>query len=644
MLHFLCIFLFYESIQASYHSEKITVEKSIEKNNIENKSKSFLESNNDFHQEQSSNERSKNSNQDLNLQNEQIHIDDDSAEEIHVNSTGDYSVGAESKPNFTSTQSVESTAQSTFQKFKNKTTYDKSQSMDTRSLPLEQESVPKVQKSILLQLLKNEQQEKIKITPDKDTSSQPSTSNVNHTLKRPILDYSPYKSQLKIAKTSKHLTNQSDPEPNFLNISVQLYSDTTQKYKQKMLNFMIHHVIFTSHVHSFIDENFVNLFLYEKKIPTITKKLHHILDLINQKIIEIQTDLLQYDNLKNVFMKGYIKRNLVGNEIFCSLCMTETSSKIFFIDHTDFLSDYYINIKNIEFTYMNLFTIEKHAREFFSDYISLFRDYKSFRVIFSSNFRSFYQIFHEKISVTKNQKISLKEQCTKITAQMIHEQLHKFLTLHLYSKILLLPEFHSLVYFLSGKNVLFFGTDNQKFPILFFYLLSLNLFFDSVCYNHEIDDLLTGGLEIHVQKFLLSTISFTLRLLFIRPLINFLYIPEINQIKYYFLVFNIFKYEIDRITGKELNVQYLCLLNEYMCVAFANHFDTSSIRFVDALKNTHRSITVSNKDLWYPCKCLLDFKIFLNILFKTNHQLALSNKERSEIQSLHFLNILSNIL
>lgn len=383
-----------------------------------------------------------------------------------------------------------------------------------------------------------------------------------------------------------------------------------------------------------LNEHFINMFFYQKDKDSIHKNIQSLVKIVERNIKEIEETLIILEFTEKKDKKLHTNWSAINHNILCSLCADNKKISTLSSCKMKNIDNYMENIEFMSYSSLREYFEYNRIDTFFTEYITLFKSFKSFKVLFSSEFRNFYEEIFQLAICQRKKNVFQKSYGPKVTLDLFHEQLHIFLETQFHSKILIFPEFHSLVFKISKKNVIYRELNNQTSLIIYFIFLSINLFFDSVCYNHPIDDLLTGDVDETEQRFLLSTISFTLRTLFIFPLLSYLDISRTSIARYHFLTFHIFRTEIDHFLKIENHSVSLYFKNCNMSIILAYNYQITANYFLNFVRYAH-ILQGTRKNILCASREIKNFKTFLKCLRIQNHPIMQSHEIKNEKLNIH---------
>lgn len=184
--------------------------------------------------------------------------------------------------------------------------------------------------------------------------------------------------------------------------------------------------------------------------------------------------------------------------------------------------------------------------DFFNDLLKIsskiFDNFSFPESLFQINFcHSARIILEETYNFIENHQLRTAKE---IKIAYLHREYHRFIENCIPTKVQLLPEFYSIIFSflnLSSKTILHY---NENFTISFYSLHFLNNFIEHLDNEYKTT---FGEIEklTQQQRFFSSFTSFFLRISFIEPLVSTFYKHKQAQMKYHFLVLNIFNDELN---------------------------------------------------------------------------------------------------
>lgn len=202
--------------------------------------------------------------------------------------------------------------------------------------------------------------------------------------------------------------------------------------------------------------------------------------------------------------------------------------------------------------------------------------------------------------------------------ELLHLHIHFFLNNHIKEKIKLFPEFISIAYLLHKKDVLEKIASNNFFIVFYYSIISINLFFDKISTNNEIETLIQNT-DKRNNQIILQSISFLLRIYYILPMIICFNLEVDTLLRYSYLIRKEFTNQIKSAANMYNNVNH----HQYVldCIIFVLCLDTnvSSLIFLKVF----RDVKIWNnryESLWFHANDLCQFRTFLES-FKKKHQI-----------------------
>lgn len=164
-------------------------------------------------------------------------------------------------------------------------------------------------------------------------------------------------------------------------------------------------------------------------------------------------------------------------------------------------------------------------------------------LLFSSEFlKSQRMAFENLIIFFKSNSIILGQE-NRI--KFLHSEYHELFMNNIDMKLFFLPELHSIIYVLMRPSSdLHISRYNRNFVTTFFSFLSLNEFFKWIQEFYEQNKASVNQSNPSFSRFVFQTISFIMRISFIELIFSLLSVHKNAQVKYHFLVTNIFYNEL----------------------------------------------------------------------------------------------------
>lgn len=293
----------------------------------------------------------------------------------------------------------------------------------------------------------------------------------------------------------------------------------------------------------------------------------------------------------------------------------------------------FLEIENFTFEYEEillnkLFEIAEFQFEnyisFIKNYHEFLKKYQSHRILFKKEFNDFYCEFYNTFvfqiipcSETRNSKtFSIKN-------ELLHIHLHQFMHDHLQVKLILFPEFFSLIHLLRRPNIFVCIEDSSLFCILYFLFFSINRICKMFNENDELQTIYINQ-KLEKNNLTLKIVGFFIRLYFLEPILNLTSVQRSTLYRYSYLGDIIFQNELQRLENVYVNDQYLlqCYNNRFIVLSVEARYLSKC--FLITLKSAEKATQFTPSFFCFSVH-LQEFEKFIESLIKENHQI-LSNR------------------
>lgn len=166
--------------------------------------------------------------------------------------------------------------------------------------------------------------------------------------------------------------------------------------------------------------------------------------------------------------------------------------------------------------------------------------------------------------------------------EFLHHAYHRMFFENIEMKIYFLPELQSIIHVLlrtsSNEHLI---SKNRNFLVAFYSLYSLDLFFNWISKFYEQNKIYIDSPGYDSLRFVFQSISFIARICFVEPLSTLMTLHKNANMRYNFLIFNIYNNEI-LVYLRENNNKHIIAMNSYKLLPIIfliekhtihNHFD-----------------------------------------------------------------------
>lgn len=343
---------------------------------------------------------------------------------------------------------------------------------------------------------------------------------------------------------------------------------------KKILDLLAEHVKNSMEQQSIFDNDEVN--------KTGNYYSDEILKVISNKLIDIENNIkFETRDLKSWRNSIISKRfNLSG---FCSYCPKNICL------YTSISSDF-----DYETECLNLCIEKSNAKikdEIYSFFYIIERTYQKLRshsdlFVFLRFFKNLQLELHSLIEKTKEQKVYMK---SSIRKEILKNLFHNFSSKNLELKILLIPEFYSLLFNMIIMNLKLNKTSECCiFLAFYFYLRIFDFFFDFISINDHFFDINIYNNERKIKQKIQAYVSFFARIYIIEPLVILLVRSQKIWRRYQLYCFNIFRIECLRMREEKydselykflkFNIWWICNSDKrIISTKFLNYFNSKKI-------------------------------------------------------------------
>lgn len=374
--------------------------------------------------------------------------------------------------------------------------------------------------------------------------------------------------------------------------------------------------ILANEIYSIFDSNFLtfvqhhsfeNVFIYAN-----FQKLSVILD----KILEEDEKLLDQNNFTHYACnEDYFYEETFEHINFCAICpFFQNGIPNYGIQLSDEIQ-ILVKILPARCAYLSSLVINEMKKIF-----DLFERSASYQILFSEEFIELHKNI-SKLKVRDEMQNLAKHNKFEMKFQLLHSQIHTFLYEHVGVKIIFFPEFASIAYLFHKRSIIDKIQHNNIFLTFYYSIVSINLFFNVVLKNNEIKTLIQNSANENNQ-IILQTISFLLRIYYIKPMITCFNLQIDTILRYSYLISKVFSNQVKSAANVCNDVKsHSFLLN---CTTFALCLSTniSNLIFLRVSKGIGTS-SGNAKFNWYNANDLQKFHTFL-LGFNTIHKKSLS--------------------
>lgn len=297
-----------------------------------------------------------------------------------------------------------------------------------------------------------------------------------------------------------------------------------------------------------VDQDFMNLLLHNsRKDFAKAKSFESLVTVLNNRLMKDESSLKKYDSslFKNRMWKEETHPKVI--ETHCPICCYHELKEQLINTPLKVLK------KNIDKITVNLLrkslNFSESLKVILDDIFTFLFEANSFDALFTKEFIDMHQNFNQLISDDMI-NVGLHFSDFKIKNQLLHNQFHIFIQQHHFLKKIILPEFYSLLFLFQKKNVFAKIKNCQTFILLYYSLVCTNLFFEALSKSNEISTFYKNKKKINNYKLIITTISTTIRILFIQPMITCSNLGIDSILKYSYLTNQFFLFELKYTLGE----------------------------------------------------------------------------------------------
>lgn len=326
------------------------------------------------------------------------------------------------------------------------------------------------------------------------------------------------------------------------NEKIETIHDDEKEYKlESLFDYTDNNPDFIS-IYKKFDSNFENLYFSNDLLKIITEKI---------KIIEknLESEIKTSKTMRTNLVFSRVKS--VG---FCAFC---ANSQCFHSEQESNF-EYHSKIENLFVKNTNLAARSKIIT--FFDEIHKASDLSQYPTIhsFLSVFQNLRQYLHQILILTQKKKIYGNIHMKK---ELLKNVFHDFKSKNLELKVLLMPEFYSLLFLMVNLDAKFhIISQNLTFYPFFFYMRFLDLFFDVIAQNDHYFIINKDLNEKNIDEKKQIYISLFIRINFLEPLVLLVRKSCTIRQRYRFHTYHLFALEQQRLRNQNYDEEMLCFL------------------------------------------------------------------------------------